>query len=144
MQKSILLLSLVAVVSALSFVNAQDPALNPPSVTFADLNKSDLGAGPFLIEGVVTDIYKCPPCPKGAQCKPCIGDHLTISDNPDEKDPALKRWLRVFATVPELEKVELTKTYSFVVKVRGVVREGKPIQDVELIRFVPLETKPKS
>jgi hypothetical protein len=136
-----ILFALLCLVSTISFAQDRHPVQDPPLITFADLNRSDLDDGPFRIEGVVTDIYKCPPCPRGAQCKPCIGDHLTISDNPDEKDPALKHWLRIFAKPSELEKYEVATKYSFLVKVRGKLRIGKPVEDVDLID--PLETNSK-
>ena len=38
------------------------------------------------ITGIVLSAYTCPPCPKGAQCKPCIGDHVMIGDSADAKN----------------------------------------------------------
>lgn len=32
------------------------------------------------VVGHVASIYACPPCPEGAVCKPCIGDHVVLSD----------------------------------------------------------------
>ena len=34
----------------------------------------------MVIEGYVTSKYTCPPCPKGALCKPCVPDYITLSD----------------------------------------------------------------
>ena len=113
-------------------------------ITFAQLSRSDLAAGPFRIEGQVTDVHKCPPCPEGAQCKPCLGDYLVITDNPGEKDPALKRRLRIFASRPELDKLEIAKRYSFLVKVRGRINDRQPVEEIDLISFMALKHKSKS
>jgi len=138
-----IIIALACSVSTLSFAQDRNPVRDPPLITFAQLNRSDLDDGPFRIEGHVTEVYKCPPCPEGAQCKPCLGDHLVITDNPDEKDPALIRRLRIFSRRPELEELEIAKQYSFLVKVRGRLRNGKPLEEVDLISFTPLKTKPK-
>jgi hypothetical protein len=125
--------------STLSF--AQDNAVEkPPLITFAGLSRSDLDAAPFRIEGFVLQINKCPPCPQGAQCKPCLGDHIVITDNLSEKDPPLIKRLRIFNMKPE--QFELGKKYSFLVKVRGKLHEGRAIEEVDLIKFEAVETKP--
>jgi hypothetical protein len=141
-----ILFSLACMVATLSIAQAtaQDRHVvqDPPLITFDGLNRSDLDDGPFRIEGVVTDIHKCPPCPAGAQCKPCLGDYLLITDNPDEKDPALKRRLRIFARRAELDRLEVAQKYTFLVKVRGKLRDGKSLEEVDLVD--PLETKPRN
>ena len=139
-----LVLALAFLVSTLSFAQDRNPGRKPPLITFAQLSRSDLAAGPFRIEGQVTDVHKCPPCPEGAQCKPCLGDYLVITDNPDEKDPALKRRLRIFAGRPELDKLEIAKRYSFLVKVRGRINDRQPVEEADLISFVGLKLKSKS
>ena len=104
-----------------------------PLLTFADLQKNDAIAGPFRIAGYVIDSYKCPPCPAGAMCKPCIGDHIVVTDNLDEKDAALVKRLKIFTDKPE--QFELKKKYIFTVKVRGRILRGQPIHDVDLVSF---------
>jgi len=111
----------------------QQSSESPPVLTFADLQKNNSIDGPFKIVGVVIDVYKCPPCPAGAMCKPCIGDHIDVTDNPDEKDPALIKRLRIYTDKPE--QFELKKKYLFTVKVRGKIPNGQPIHDVELVSF---------
>lgn len=137
-----IMFTLACLVSTLSFAQDRNPVRKPPLITFAGLNRSDLDEGPFRIEGYVMQVYKCPPCPEGAQCKPCLGDHVVITDNFDEKDPALIKRLRIFTSKPE--QFEVSKKYCFLVKVRGKIREGKAIEEVELISFESLETKPVS
>jgi len=108
-----------------------------PLITFDDLQRNDVSERPFKIEGYVIQTYKCPPCPPRMQCKPCIGNHIVVTDNVEEKNAALIKRLRIFTDKPE--QFELKKMYSFVVKVRGKVREGHAIEEVDLISFQPLK-----
>jgi hypothetical protein len=121
--------------SPLSFSRGQDPKLKPPLLTFDDLQRKnlDLDEGPFRVEGYVIQTYKCPPCPAGAQCKPCLGDHIVVTDNVDEKDPAVIKRLRIFTNKPE--QFELKRMYLFVVKLRGKKQTGRAIEEVDLISF---------
>ena len=114
----------------------QQSSAGLPVLTFADLEKNDSNDsidGSFRIVGVVIDIYKCPPCPEGAMCKPCIGDHIDVTDNLDEKNPAPIKRLRIFTDKPE--QLEFKKKYLFTVKVRGKLLKGQPIHDVDLVSF---------
>jgi len=64
-------------------------------------------------------------------CKPCIGDHIVVTDNLDEKDPALRKRLRIFTDQPE--KFALREKYSFLVKARGTIPKGQPLNNVDLL-----------
>ena len=63
------------------------------------------------------DIYKCPPCPPGAMCKPCIPDDIVITDNIDQKEPSNINRLRIYDDKPD--QFELNKKYTFTVKVKA-------------------------
>lgn len=130
-----IIFTLVCLMGASAFAQAGIPPGSPRLVTFDDLKRNDGVAGSFRIENAyVVEIHKCPPCPPGARCKPCLGDYIVITDNLDEKDPALIKRLRVFTSKPErLEWFELKKKCSFIAKVRGKVPSGKPIEDLDLI-----------
>ncbi len=134
---STVILTIVCMMWTFSLSQGQDSTRKPPQVTFEDLQKNDGIEGPFRIEGYVKNIYRCPPCPPGAMCKPCIPDNIDVTDNLDEKDPALIRRLRIFTDKPE--KFELKKKYSFVVKVKGQTPKGRAIENVDLISFDPVK-----
>ncbi len=135
--KSVLAITfaLVCLMGTSAFAQAGIPPDSPRLLTFDDLKRNDGVEGTFRMEGAyVLEIHKCPPCPPGAQCKPCLGDYVVITDNLDEKDPALIKRLRVFTSRPErLEWFELKKNCSFIARVRGKVPRGKPIEDLDLI-----------
>ncbi len=108
------------------------PPQEAPLLTFDDLKRNDGIEGTFRIEGAyVLEIHKCPPCPPRAQCKPCLGDYVVVTDNLDEKDPLLIKRLRIFTG--KLERFELKMKFSFTARVRGRVPKGKPIEELDLI-----------
>jgi hypothetical protein len=112
----------------------QGPTPTPlPRLTFSDLKRNDSIKGTFIIVAFVIQTYKCPPCPPNAMCKPCLGDHIVITDNVDEKDPARIQRLRIFTDKPE--QFELKKKYSFTVRTRGKTTTGHPLGEVDLISF---------
>ena len=109
----------------------------PPRLTFNDLKRNDSIKGTFIVVAFVIQTYKCPPCPPNAMCKPCLGDHIAVTDNLDEKDPARIQRLRIFTDKPE--QFELQKKYSFTVRTRGKTAPGHPIEEVDLISFEPVQ-----
>jgi hypothetical protein len=125
-----------AIVCSWSLLPGQEQGTTsqPPLQTFADLQTKDHDNEPFRIAATVLDIYHCPPCPPGAMCKPCIGDHIVATDNVDENDPHLIRRLRIFT--PHPDQFELRKSYVFTVKIRGQQQQDRAIDQVDLLRFV--------
>src|SRR6266852_5383476 len=90
--------------------NFQDTTQTPPPrLTFSDLKRNDSIKGTFIIVAFVIQTYKCPPCPPNAMCKPCIGDHIVVTDNIDQEDPVRIQRLRIFTDKPE--QFELKKKY---------------------------------
>jgi hypothetical protein len=109
----------------------------PPLLTFDDLQGSKPIDGPFRIAGYVLNIYKCPPCPRGAQCKPCVPDNIVVTNDLEEKDLSRITRLRIYTDKPE--QFELKKKCLFTVKTKGKLTPGHAIQDVELISFEVLK-----
>ena len=85
-------IALMFVAASASFSQSQKHAL----LKFADLQKYDPVNETFQIDGYVLDIYKCPPCPPGAICKPCIPDNITIADSSDWMDVSKLKRLRIY------------------------------------------------
>jgi hypothetical protein len=113
--------------------------LNLPVVPFRDLKQGKVNQEQFNTEGYVNSIYECPPCPKGAQCKPCLGDHIIITETervgkgPTDPDDHLL----IFAKDPTQFKTG--KRYLFSVKVNGRRKEGERIEQAELTGYDALE-----
>lgn len=89
-------------------------AHNYPMVKFNRINLID--SDTFRIRIKVLDQYHCPPCSAGAQCKPCIGDHIIVSENRKSE----KQTLRVFTNNPD--QFEKGKIYILTVRSRVSVR----------------------
>jgi hypothetical protein len=70
--------------------------------------------------------YTCQPCPPGANCKPCIGNHLMIADEATEK----KNYIRLLTSDPE--KYGKGKKYTFFVKLHKTNK--KQVYEAVLIR----------
>src|SRR5438876_216399 len=117
MLKTLSFAFLILVCLSLRPALSQNPSIQePPLLTFSDLPQSDSTKGTFRIEGYVIDIYKCPPCPPGAMCKPCIPNNIVVTDNIEEKDLSKIKRLRIYTEKPE--QFELKKKYLFTVKVK--------------------------
>src|SRR5690349_8809913 len=99
---------------------AQEWNKNYPKVTFADVGQSPADTLQFV--ATVKSIYKCPPCPPGAHCKPCIGDHVLVSNGNSEFD------FRVFTH--QLSIFEENGVYHFLVRFRSKLHR---IDNIELI-----------
>ncbi|HYV24148.1 MAG TPA: hypothetical protein VE969_02840 [Pyrinomonadaceae bacterium] len=137
MKQALLILVVLATLLAPStFILGQETA-KPPLLTFDDLKKNDGIEGQFRIEGYVLDIYKCPPCPPRAMCKPCIPDNVVITDTAEPKDLSKVNRLRVFTEKPE--QFEQKKKYSFTVKLKQPFPAGQAINTVDLVSFEPLK-----
>jgi hypothetical protein len=136
----LILFTLAGLLATVSFSQDQDSPPKPPLLTFHDLKNANGLEGTFRIEGYVIDIYKCPPCPPGAMCKPCIPDNIVITDATDEKDLSKINRLRIFTDKPE--QFELKKKYSFTVNLKNKLPAGQAITDVHLVSFEPLKQTP--
>lgn len=56
---------------------------SPPALTIAQFRAAPPIGQIARIVGYVVQSYRCPPCPKGAQCKPCaIASAIFIADAP--------------------------------------------------------------
>ena len=73
----------------------------------------------YNTEGFVVAVYTCPPCPKYAQCEPCMRNNIVISmDNEIVKSYSLTaNELILFAENPK--QFELGKKYKFAIKKSG-------------------------
>lgn len=102
-----------------------------PLVHIKKLDRSK--ADTVRIKAYVFDIYVCPPCPKGAQCKPCMENNLTaVEEEPvDPQQVSLESRLRIFMTHPDSLKVG--KRYIFTVRFRN--KKVSPLDNVDLLSF---------
>jgi hypothetical protein len=86
---------IILAILSVSLLGISTSAQSTRLLTFDDLRSYKHGNETFRIYGTVLDIYKCPPCPPKAQCKPCFPDHVTIVEKIDRDHPSSLVWLRV-------------------------------------------------
>ncbi len=129
--------------SAASPVTALPAASTPPSG--AALSVTALRAAQpkastvHRLRGYVVKRYTCPPCPKGAMCKPCMGDNIVLSDDPklhtiydlDDRD------VIVFTKAP----MNFQLSEQVTLQVRALARQSsnKGIADLELLQREPMQ-----
>jgi len=103
-----------------------------------EIKQNKFTSGTYNIEGYVVKIYTCPPCPKGAQCKPCMRDNIVISENNQllETYSLSEKEMILFANNPK--QFKLGKKYQFSIKILDHKSTGEPINDVEIVGYNPL------
>ncbi|MBV9242180.1 MAG: hypothetical protein JO314_09245 [Acidobacteria bacterium] len=124
----------ILILSTLTTIAAAQKS--PKRLKFSDLAHYNPENQTFQIDAQVLDVYKCPPCPPHAMCKPCIPDNIVVVDRIAREHGAELIRLRIYTE--ETDKFVQNGNYRFTVKVRGKLSEGAQIADVDLISFEPL------
>jgi hypothetical protein len=94
----------------------------------ADLTVAQIKASPPVgqtvrVLGIVVGTYICPPCPMGAECKPCMSDSsVSIADAPGAPQIAI--------AAPHPEQFERGAQYRF----EFIVSDGRDGVDGHLLR----------
>lgn len=100
-----------------------------------EIKQNKFSSGTYNTEGNVVKIYTCPPCPTGAQCKPCMRDNIVISENNQilETYSLSDKEIILFADNPK--QFELGKKYQFSIKILDYKSTGEPVNDAEIIGY---------
>jgi len=121
-------------------VNIQNNTTYPQASNFAlypihEVKLNKFNSGTYNTEGYVVKIYTCPPCPKGAKCKPCMRENIVISENNRllETYSLSDKEIILFANNPR--QFELGKKYQFSIKILDYKSTGEPINDVEIVGY---------
>jgi hypothetical protein len=109
-KRSLLLISFLALVTCFHPCFGQLRHTYPLiAISEISTTKSDT----FRVNAKVIEVYRCPPCPKGAQCKPCIGNHITVVD-PKTKDNG-----QLFVSTDDPEKFKIDSSYVLLVHLQN-------------------------
>lgn len=121
-------------------VNIQNNTTYPQTSNFAfypihEIKLNKFISGTYNTEGYVVKIYTCPPCPKGAQCKPCMRDNIVISENNKllETYSLSDKEIILFSDNPN--QFDLGKKYKFSIKILDYKSTGESINDIEIIGY---------
>jgi hypothetical protein len=129
MIKQIAILS-IGIMITLS-ASSQKSGRSYPLVKIGTLEKQN--ADTVRINAFVLDIYLCPPCPPPAQCKPCIGNHFTATDEKptDPTKIGYEKRLEIFTERPD--SLKAGKRYMITVAIRN--RKVNPRDNVTLVSW---------
>lgn len=103
-------------------------------ISFSELDK--VTDDTVRLKVYVLDIYICPPCPEGMQCKPCIGNNfMAVEEKPvDIFKISPDKKLRVLTEHPDSLKV----ANRYMISIRIINKKVKPVNEVELVSYKPL------
>jgi hypothetical protein len=110
----------------------------------ADLIGQAPTSGRFNVAGYVVRVYLCPACPPGAACKPCLGDHLVVSDQRHVLAPGDDLGasdVLIFGARADLQGLKIGNRYEMEVDVRGARSARQSINDLTLVR-IPVRVPP--
>ncbi|MFH1749703.1 MAG: META domain-containing protein, partial [bacterium] len=121
-------------------VNIQNNTTYSQTSNFAfypihEIKLNKFNSGTYNTEGYVVKIYTCPPCPKRAQCKPCMRDNIVISENNKLLETYTLSDKEMVLFVNNPKQFELGEKYTFSIKILDYKTTGEPINDVEIIGY---------
>ena len=87
-----------------------------PLITIGKINETPRDT--VKLKVYVVEVYVCPPCPPGAQCKPCMENNITVADEKlkDISKVPAEKLLRVITR--EAESFKIGKRYFLTVRFR--------------------------
>jgi len=129
--KKVVFVLLFMLFPALGF--CQDQKLSN-EYTINEFNLKAPSYGTYHVTGYVSKIFQCPPCPEGAQCKPCMAQNIIIS----EKKKTVKDYSRLSGRdmiifCDDTSLFQLKSKYKFLIQVMNFKTTDQPINNVKLI-----------
>jgi hypothetical protein len=82
-------------------------------------------AGQYLVKGYVVKTYTCPPCPAQDQCKPCMRNHILLSDNTELLTSYPLRDNYILLYTDDASSFTLKGRYEFTIEAIPGRHEGK-------------------
>lgn len=101
----------------------------------SDIKQKNLASGTYNTEGYVYKRFECLPCPQGAQCKPCMKDHIVVSENNKPTKTYIVTDTEIIVFVNKSKQFGLGKKYRFSIKLLDYKTTNEPINDIELIGY---------
>jgi len=110
---------------------AQKSSRSYPSVRLNTLSKSS--SDTVTLKAYVRDVYVCPPCPEGAQCKPCMENHLTVVEEKPIDPFKITQQVRIFTQHPD--SLKIGRRYKFTVTFQN--KSVSPGDNLVLVSYKP-------
>ena len=109
-------------------------------LSISKINEKKLTGKVVRTEGYVVKIYRCPPCPKGVYCKPCMKNNAVISMENKQLESYVdltEREIILFGD--ETEKLKRGKKYHFKIRITDRKSTGQSLNDIELLSYKSIE-----
>ena len=110
-----------------------------PAITIHELKEAEANSGNLNVEGYVVKTYSCPPCPKGALCKTCMGDNIVISENSNMLETYNLTTNELIIFVENSKQFEIGKKYTFSIEILDYKTTGEPVNDIKLVGYNLIE-----
>ena len=103
-------------------------------ITIPKLNTLRINRDCIIVEGFISNIYRCPPCPEGVTCEPCASPRFYINTGKEENiNKSTGRSYSISETMIHARKtcnLQLNKKYIFTIERKGTegsTKDGKRI-----------------
>ena len=107
--------------------------------TIEELNQRGFTFGTYETEGYVADIYTCPPCAPGYECKPCWQDYIVVVQGKDVPLDSQPNDKKIVIFTDEARTFEIGKKYSFLAQILDVKTTNQKLNNMKLIYAQSLE-----
>ncbi len=107
----------------------------PRVYRISDLNALNPQFGTYEVAGYVVKIYQCPPCPDGAQCKPCMPEHIVIAERRSRFAEYVLTDKEMIVFMNNPEQLRLNRKYRFVVQIMNAKTTDQILNNPKLIYF---------
>lgn len=112
----------------------------PKLLAINEINKKKLTDKLVRSEGYVVKLYRCPPCPPGKWCKPCMKNNAVVS----MENKLLENYTDLTANEIILfgdatQKLEMGKKYQFKIRITSRKTTAQTLNDIELLSYKSIE-----
>lgn len=107
----------------------------PPVYGVSELNALNPSYGTFEVAGYVVKIYECPECPPGAQCKPCMPDHIVVAERRSRFAEYVLTDKEMIVFVDDVDGFRLNRKYRFLVQILNVKTADQILNNPKLIYY---------
>jgi len=104
-----------------------------------ELNQKGFNFGTFETLGYVANAYECPPCPPKAFCKPCMGNHIVVSEDNRSIDDYLLTDREIIVFVDHPLEFKKDVQYKFLIKILDVKTVDQQLNNIKLIFYQKIE-----
>ncbi|MBZ0166215.1 MAG: hypothetical protein K8I00_05355 [Candidatus Omnitrophica bacterium] len=113
-------------------------ALEPVPQTvyrISELNGINPRFGTYEVWGYVVKVYECPPCPEGAQCKPCMADHIVIAERRSRFAEYVLTDREMIVFTDDNSDLHLNRKYRFLIQIMNVKTTDQILNNPKLIYY---------